>query len=196
LGALHEEHDPRTMQNHLNSLELELIRTGEAEPEHVAHLESCAECQGALEKLASFAAEANAARPAPLAVPPSIDEAILAVAAESRRRVLDGKRFTRRWSWSAAAAAAAVLLVTLAGLWKPWQSPTSPSVRSTQAAAPSADIDGDGSVDIVDALVLARHLEDQQPLKSSWDINRDGRIDQGDVDEVARLVVSVKGARS
>ena len=124
-----------------------------------------------------------------------MDEAILAVAAESRQRVLDRKRFNRRWRWSAAAAAA-LLLVTLNGFWKPWQSPASPSVRSTQDAVPSADIDGDGSVDIVDALVLARHLDGQQPLKSSWDINRDGRIDQGDVDEVARLVVSVKGARS
>ena len=183
------------MQNHLNPLELELIRTGEAEPEHVAHVESCEECQVALGKLASFAAEINAARPDPLPVPPGIDDAILAVAAESRQRVLDRKRFNRRWRWSAAAAAA-LLLVTLSGLWRPWQSPASPGVRTAQDAVMSADIDGDGSVDIVDALFLARHLEGQQPLKSSWDINRDGRIDQDDVNEVARLVVSVKGARS
>ena len=54
------------------------------------------------------------------------------------------------------------------------------------------DIDANGRVDIVDALVLARRVVDREPLPTRWDFNRDGRVDRSDADVVAILAVRLQ----
>jgi len=57
--------------------------------------------------------------------------------------------------------------------------------------SPATDIDGNGSIDIVDAYLIARAVRGGGRLERRWDINRDGKVDGRDVDAVARRAVSV-----
>jgi len=82
-------------------------------------------------------------------------------------------RRPRRLLWLPAAAAAALLAVAFL-LPEPDR----------------ADVDGDGSVDIVDAYSLALRLKRGA---RGTDVNGDGRIDAADVAEIARRAVALSG---
>jgi len=61
----------------------------------------------------------------------------------------------------------------------------------------SRDIAGNGRVDILDALALARSIKDNRVTDQPWDFNGDGAIDRQDVDAVAQTAVRLnKGASS
>ena len=55
--------------------------------------------------------------------------------------------------------------------------------------AVAEDVDGNGKVDIRDALRLARCLEGGRPSEPRWDLNGDGRVDRADVDAIAMAAV-------
>lgn len=59
----------------------------------------------------------------------------------------------------------------------------------TQTAEPG-DIDHSGSVDILDAYALARQIEQGQASKQ-LDLNRDGSIDQRDIDLIVGQAISL-----
>ncbi len=59
----------------------------------------------------------------------------------------------------------------------------------------AGDVNGDGRVDIVDALSLARKLQSGQTPPPRLDLNRDGVIDQRDVDLIAQQAVTPEGSR-
>jgi hypothetical protein len=109
------------------------------------------------------------------AVPARVDEAIRAAATErfGRRRRL---RLIARWGTGLAAgiAAAIVLIVTL-------HRPT-----------PLGPVGFDRQMTMVDALNLGKHLAAKDSIDRSWDMNRDGVIDQKDIDVVAALSVTLK----
>ncbi|MGO8702587.1 MAG: dockerin type I domain-containing protein [Candidatus Brocadiia bacterium] len=116
-----------------------------------------------------------------MTVPQSADDAILAAA----RARLGRKRVSgRAAAW--AVAAAVVLAVCLAVLLP---------IGRRQAVAPPAtpavtmDVNGDGRVDILDALALERKIEGRERLSLKWDINGDGRVDQKDVRAIAMFAV-------
>ena len=133
-------------------------------------------------------------------VPPAVDEAVLAHArvqmmARGRRRVL-------RWAVPPAAAAAVILWV----VFNPFATPDreiQPLASSgqrqglTDEVALRRDIDGNGRVDILDALALARSIKDNRVTDQPWDFNGDGAINRQDVDAVAQSAVRLnKGASS
>ncbi len=97
------------------------------------------------------------------------------------------------WRWGAVAAAAA--MVAIVG----WV--YLPQVRSTTAPARMValrgDVDHSGRVDILDAFVVARAMENAAPLAADTpeasDLTGDGRIDRADVDALAALAVSLTG---
>jgi hypothetical protein len=70
------------------------------------------------------------------------------------------------------AAAAAAILVA-AGVWIAVR----PSTRK---------------LDIVDAYSVALRLRNGQTVESSWDLNGDGKVDDRDVDEIARRSVALR----
>ncbi len=93
-------------------------------------------------------------------VPPHLDEAILALARQHMARRRRSWMVLRRVGLIGTAAAAAVGLAVL--VWKPWHGQGSRPVEPLAArVAPldPKDIDANGRVDILDAFVLARHLE-------------------------------------
>ena len=57
------------------------------------------------------------------------------------------------------------------------------------AEAKSADIDHSGRVDILDAFKLARQIESAAAIDTSFDMNGDGHVDQGDVEFIAKAAV-------
>ena len=84
-----------------------------------------------------------------------------------------------RWLSVGAAAAAALLVI----FWTATMHEESPSEANVAAA--ETDVDGSGSVDILDAFALARTLNAAQPVRTEWDITGDGIVNRNDVDAVA-----------
>jgi hypothetical protein len=148
----------------------------------------------------AFVRELKSLHASPTPIPPSTDEAILARA----RRHLTGRRRSRlvlRWALPPAAAAAVIMWVVFNPLVTP-DVDDSPYFEATDAMATRQladhrDIDGNGRVDILDALALARSIKDDRTDEQPWDFNGDGAIDRRDVDAVAQSAVSLsKGASS
>lgn len=160
------------MTEHLDLATLDAVRTGEATAEEAAHARDCASCSVALEDVSRVADRLGAARRPGLEVSPRVRGRILA---EARRRPVS-------WRWMAAAAA---MLVAVLGLWL--------VARPEPDAGPivAGDVDRSGRVDIIDAYALALRLESGEPPEAGWDLNGDGRVDEGDVDAIGRLAVSV-----
>jgi len=127
-------------------------------------------------------------------VPPDVDRAV----AEAARRHL-APRPRRLWwlRWTVPATAAAAILVAATAWW--FASTPTPSVPFgaeapkaeglAQASLVQADIDENGTVDILDAFTLARHIEAEHPSETRWDLNADGLVDRRDVDVVALAAV-------
>jgi len=93
-----------------------------------------------------------------------------------------------RWIGPVAAAAAIILFVCLSNMQK-----QDAGFNTTQTlAAVNTDIDNNGKVNILDAFKLAKIIESKAILDKKWDINGDGLIDNGDVDQIALVAVSLK----
>jgi hypothetical protein len=165
------------------------------------------------EKLDALAKALRGAYRGRVDVPPEVDEAMRA-----RMHLPFARLRRRRLLWLAVPAAAAATLAV--ALYLGSTTGRSTAGRAPDASAPqvslhvppadaappdpgidagrparAADVNGDGRVDIRDALVLARKLRAGGPLEGGWDLSGDGVIDRVDVDRIARLVVSVPGGR-
>jgi hypothetical protein len=108
-------------------------------------------------------------------VPATVDDAIIAAARErfSRRRRL---RLMARWGTGLAAGVAAAIVL----------------IVSLHRPAPLGPVGFDRQMTMIDALNLAKHLTARETIDKSWDINRDGAIDQKDIDAVAAMSVTLK----
>lgn len=150
------------MDGHLDLLGLDAVRAGDATAEQRAHVDQCPDCRATVDGFRILAAQLT---PAPMDVP-----------AEVTRRILRPRRL-----WRPVAAAAAALLIGAAAWFV------------TRPAFPGepGDVDRSGRVDIVDAYALAVRLRSGQ-AEAAWDLNKDGRIDDRDVDEIARRSVAVR----
>jgi anti-sigma factor RsiW len=147
-------------------------------------------------------------------VPPTIDEALMKAA---RKHLGRAERQRPRWirliSWTTATAglATAVLLVfphatqflgfgqakrvAHRGLEAPTDSRIQPQAK--RLALASEDLNRDGTVDILDAFMLAKKLQGASSSDPNLDVNGDGVVDRRDVETIAAHAVSLeKGGRS
>ena len=116
-------------------------------------------------------------------VPTAIDDAILN---RARAHLARRSRQARRW-WGAAAAAALAACVALV-VWV-----NIPARVRSHAISLTGDVNHDGRVDIVDALLLARALEKNSDGRTwSEDVNHDGTVDRRDVDAIAMAAVKLE----
>jgi hypothetical protein len=117
-----------------------------------------------------------------MTVPQSADDAILAAArARLGRKRVSGT--ATAWAAAAAVVLAMGLAVLLPIAWR----------KGAGTSAVSMDVNGDGHVDILDALALERKIENHELYNPKWDIVPDGRIDEKDVQAIAMFVVQPIG---
>ena len=145
------------MEGHLDLLGLDAVRAGDATPEQRAHADACVECRATI---AGFRALAARLVPAPMDVPPTLSQEILALGRPKR-------------TWRPVAAAAAVLAIAVA-VW-----------FGARPAVPRRP-------DIVDAYTVAIRLRDGRSVDAKWDLNGDGRVNDQDIEEIARRSVSIR----
>lgn len=133
------------------------------------------------------------------AVPPAIDAAVRSAG----RAYFARQRRVRLWVRAGGAAAAAVVLGVGVRLALPpadgreptasgRPAPAGPAATRLAAAGPAEDIDADGTVDVRDALVVARGIKAGRTT-AAWDVTRDGAVDQRDVDAIGTAAVRVNG---
>lgn len=86
-------------------------------------------------------------------------------------------------------AAAAMVLLALGLIWmQRHHAIPKPSAQLAAARLPM-DIDRNGTINILDALQLAQHLDTSPPSPSDWDFNTDGILDRRDVNLIAHHTV-------
>lgn len=136
-----------------------------------------------------------------LEIPQEVDRAILNKASQKITRPRSGIRMLR-WIGPVAAAAAIIIFVSISNV--PKQSANIASSQQTNVPKPrannapmnvvasiSTDFDNSGKVDILDAFKLAKLIQSEDSVDKKWDINGDGLVDNGDVDEIAIVAVSL-----
>ena len=128
---------------------------------------------------------------AALPIPPEVDESVRSLAGRhfaARRRA----RMVLRLVKVSAAAAAIALVVTLGAPFFGRSAVPSMHGPTPVVRRPVGDIDRSGRVDILDAFVLARHIEGNDRLPTEWDLNGDGVVDRTDIDQIALTAVSLE----
>lgn len=121
-------------------------------------------------------------------VPPEVERRILDDAWRQCEEVKSQRRIRR---WARVGAAAAVLFV---GVWL--YNAARPPKPVLQLAGPLAgvrDLDRNGRVDILDALYLAKRLEQKGTPDPAWDLTGDGMVTGADVDTLAMTAVRLDG---
>ena len=176
---------------HLDPLQLDALRTGDASAEARRHVAECAACRAGLAELESMAAALRPLARAPFAIPDETDRRILWLARKQAAVVRKAAPSPRRRAMigGAWAAAAAVVLAVGAMTWRQLDHAAPPA--ATVARRSTDDVDGDGRVDILDAFALARALQDRGATARQSDANGDGVVDQHDVDAIARAAVKM-----
>jgi hypothetical protein len=189
------EESPTT---HRDFGDLEAYRRGEADEATVEHVAGCAECQLNLEEIDAVAALVRDGAAALPSVPEAIEERLLWNARQNAARVRrqNARPTALRW------AIAASLLLSLGALvvWR----------TSKQDSAPSPALPREragvrvSTLDIVDALALARQLgaaqpalrqaQGERPGNQRYDVNHDGRVDDADVERIVRQTVALGDA--
>jgi hypothetical protein len=188
------------MTEHPNELDLELLRTGEADDDVRAHVESCASCRERLDTSRSLAA--RLARPMEKVDVPRALDAMLAQEAREHGAVVRRKLHERRrpvtlkrvLPWAAAAClvlglGALLAVRTLrqtAGVAPAASVPAAPVV----AAAGPNDVNGDGRVDVIDAYLVALAV-DRERTSVAMDRNGDGRVDRADAERLVLAAVAL-----
>lgn len=166
--------------------ELEAYRRGEADAATGAHVDGCEICQQHLSELAQLVTlvrhgtlqgallpgETHLPGEEELFIPEEVDRRIRWSAQQHAARV---RRQLRRQNLQRWAIAASVLLVVGAALLWRGRNP----------------VDTPVTLDIVDALLLARQLEAARSGDGRYDVNHDGRVDAGDVDGILLGTVAV-----
>ena len=114
-----------------------------------------------------------------LRVPGRVDDAVNAAFARQARR-----RLALRWAGPVAAAAAISI-----GVWAVWPSASPTGISEIGPGRTTAhDLDTDGRVSVLDALVLARRIENGD---TGDDLTGDGRVDDADVRVIALAAVDL-----
>jgi len=120
-------------------------------------------------------------------VAPELDERIVDQARQHFRASGRKQKFLRRLRLSTAAAAAVLLGVICFDYFNvPLQK------AQVSVVIAREDIDRNGRVDILDALVLAKSIKSTSNINPEWDFNHDGQTNQADIDRIAFAAVRLK----
>jgi hypothetical protein len=153
------------MDGHLDLLTIDAVRAGEGSSDERDHAARCGECRALLE---GFSRLADRLTPPRLEVPAAVKGELMALARPRR-------------AWRPLVAAAAVL-IGISGVW----------LAIGHRPAIPGDVDHNGRVDIIDAYALAVQLRSGLKPDPAFDVNGDGKVDERDVEEIARRSVEIR----
>lgn len=119
-----------------------------------------------------------------VSVPGEVDRAVMD---RVNQRLIRWQKRGKVFRWAASVAGVAAVIIAVF-MFEAAKEPDRTVSRSSVSIA-QADIDRSGSVDILDAFKLARHVESAGRPNMKWDINRDGLVNRQDVDSVAFAAV-------
>ncbi len=172
---------------HPDWVDLDMVRTGEADDDVRRHVAGCAECAQRLEFLEGTGTALAVGKEEP-SIRPQTDAAVMQMIDSRVDRIRRPVLQLRSVIWAAAAIIVVGLAVWFAAV-PPWGGTRDAVVVNE---GPREDVNGDGAVDILDAFLVAERLQagPRAPLK--WDMNSDGRVDQADVDWLAAKAVSLE----
>ncbi len=131
-------------------------------------------------------------------VPPAVDAAILR---DARSGFARRRRFRLAVRGAVAVAAAAAVIAIALPLFRvsyssaPQQARVASKMLSAAPQHAREDADGDGKVDILDALVVAKLIDARKQLDETYDVDGDGKVDQSDVDRIATVAVDTSHLR-
>ncbi|MEX0654409.1 MAG: dockerin type I repeat-containing protein [Phycisphaeraceae bacterium] len=127
-------------------------------------------------------------------VPPAVDETVLAEA-RSHFAAVHQARARQRWRLAGAGIAAAALLAVSVWLIGPLAfdaaAPVGQAQRSGDVPGEPGDMNGDGVVDVLDMLVLARELEAGMAPPSHADVTGDGDVTFDDLHALGQQIVAL-----
>jgi hypothetical protein len=173
-------------------VEMEAYRTGEGQDSVVSPDNDM------MDDLKNIAGMFKAARSDPDEISESVDNVVLEhIRAKSQEIRRDRKvvHLFPRYKWAAAAVMGVLVCVVSFNLLyekdKSAETILSKQV-STVSAGLSKDIDGNGRIDIIDAYLLNNSLKNGSATSKQLDMNRDGLINNEDIDDIAYTAVSLK----
>ena len=186
---------------HPDWVRLDAVRAGEpVDPADAAHVATCGRCRSAVSELGSAATDLKLLHEPARGVAQQRDDRILRMARERSAQVREAGTDRRRSMRTAGVWVAVAGLALTAALLGARRDQFHDMRRLVQVApgppiAPAvsasvADLDGDGRVTVLDALILSRAVEAGR-RDAAFDVNRDGRVDEDDVNAVLALAVSV-----
>ena len=187
-------------QAHPDDLSARLALGEELSGEELAHVERCGRCGEEIRRVEAQIERfrANLAAPDIVPVPAEVDRYIGDLGRQAAARGRRRGRARTVVAWLAPVAAAAGILVALqvtteAPSLNRAEDPSHRSAETWTAAAPNRDLNRDGQVNIVDALVLARAAE-LGAASDGWDQNGDGTVDDRDATLIALAAVRLGGS--
>ena len=137
-----------------------------------AHVADCAACQEALAWMKRVEDGLRTSAP-DIEIPAAVDLEIR------------GRLPRRRPTWILALVASLAIVAVIPFVLRNLEQRDAPTT-------PTADLNDDGRVDVRDAVTLSSALRaGTAPL--SWDVDRDGTVDQDDVEHILTIIVDVEG---
>ncbi len=115
-------------------------------------------------------------------IEPIVDSMVLVSVAQQREREAVRQRSRERIQ-RFAMIAAGIAIFFMAARFMTRPRPVTPGAPAQTVA--SRDFDGNGRVDIVDALRLAQSIESTTPPTKRWDLNGDGSVNRADANTIA-----------
>ncbi len=184
-----------TERNHLALLRLDAVRSGEGTAAERLHVDGCEACRAEVERMEEDVHGIEAAMPASPELSKGDRESILAsLRRERSRRSFPLPRPRHIMPLAAAAAALAAFLLLFPGSESEVVEPVGNSaVSGVPAGRPTLDVNGDGFLDSGDVDELARIIRGGTGSKDRWDFNGDGKADGADVDYLSREIGTDSG---
>ena len=135
--------------------------------------------------------------PSPMASPRAVGVSVRDNTPTVRRPSPSGLFLSSRLRIAAALATAAMIgIVVWINSSTDRMTDESPRMSSNETPVKQphpGDINRDGQLDILDAYLLQRRIETAAKIEAQWDLTRDGRVDQHDVQAIAAQSVKLDG---
>jgi hypothetical protein len=168
--------------------ELEASRTGEEHDTSKINPEA----NQAIEDLNRISKLFSGAKPDAAEIPDSVDNLVLGHIKQKSREIRRDRKVVHlfpRYKWGAAAVMGVLVCVISYNLIFKMNKPED-SLKTIPARS-AEDIDGNGSINIIDAYIMDRRLMSGFSMSKKLDLNGDGYVNREDINTIVKTAVSL-----